>query len=413
MKKIMKHKKILIFASVFLVLLLGVLVWCNDIQNKTAMIADYENQMKEYEFSMQNAQVQLEKLQSENQKLQEENSSILAELESQTLEWQELKNDIGHTYMGASDDQFLKEVYAGKYMTAENVPVRRMPSDNEIFYSPNMLSYYMVTPVAVVVNYVDDEVTYWVFVNFLTIGDMADNHGWVKFSELIEYTEDTKFLLKGPFRLSEDAVDIHTGNAVDIYLRGSEVNAEFEAGYVHVVTDGGISADVDKKYLIYPEVEYNEEKAKMETAQAIFDDIYPNYIEIRRLCYAGSVNVGDEVKDEKGFTYLYVEEDSYQDIDDIKSLMESVFSSNYIEQNLLHGVLQGESPLYKEINGKLCQLEADGPGIGASREIREILSFEENEITFTVENEEIIFKISLVKKDGSWRIDKIEEKGQI
>ena len=29
--------------------------------------------------------------------------------------------------------------------------------------------------------------------------------------------------------------------------------------------------------------------------------------------------------------------------------------------------------------------------------------------TFTVENEGIIFKISLVKNNGSWRIDKIEE----
>lgn len=294
-------------------------------------------------------------------------------------------------------------------MTAENVPVRRMPSDNEIFYSPNELSYYMVTPVAVVVNYVDDEVTRWVFVNFHTVGDMADNHGWVKFSELIEYTEDTKSLLKGPFVLAENAVDVHTGETVSVYLHGSIVNAVFNEGYVHVVTDGGIKANVDEKYLIYPKAEYNAEKSKMEAAQAIFDDIYPNYIEIRRLFYAGSVNVGEAVKDEKGFTYLYVEEDSYQDIDDIEALMESVFTTSYIEQNLLHWVLQGESPLYKEINGKLCKLEADGPGIGASREINEIYVFEENDITFTVENEEIIFKISLVKKAGSWRIDKIEE----
>lgn len=48
-----------------------------------------------------------------------------------------------------------------------------------------------------------------------------------------------------------------------------------------------------------------------------YGHIYPNYIEIRRLLYAGSVNVGEKVKDEKGFTYLYVEGDSYQDIDDM------------------------------------------------------------------------------------------------
>ena len=52
---------------------------------------------------------------------------------------------------------------------------------------------------------------------------------------------------------------------------------------------------------------------------------------------------------------------------------------------------------------------AYSPGRDLPREISEVLIFEENNITFTVENEEIIFKISLVKKDGSWRIDKIEE----
>ena len=406
MKKSMWHKKILIMASTLVVVLLGVWGWRNDMQKKLAVIADYENRLKEYELSVQEAQAQLEKLQSEE--LQEENVSILAELEKQTLEWQELKNEIGHSYMGASDDQFLKEVYGGQYMTAENVPVRRMPSDNEIFYSPNELSYYMVTPVAVVVNYVDDEVTYWVLVNFITIGDMADNHGWVKFSELIEYTEDTKSLLKGPFVLSEDAVDIHTGNPVDIYLRGSEVNAEFKEGYVSVVTDGGISADVDEKFLIYPEVEYNAEKGKRETAQAIFDDIHINYSEMARVLSGSVTTTRDEVKDEKGSIYLYMEEDAYDDVDDIETLMESFFTTSYIEQKL-HWVLQGESPLYKEINGKLYILMAYSPGRDLPREISEVLIFEENNITFTVENEEIIFKISLVKKDGSWRIDKIEE----
>ena len=65
--------------------------------------------------------------------------------------------------------------------------------------------------------------------------------------------------------------------------------------------------------------------------------------------------------------------------------------------------------MYKEINGKLCKLEADSPGIGASREISEILFLEENDIAFTVENEGIVFKVSLVKQDGNWRIDEIEE----
>ncbi|MBE5893274.1 MAG: hypothetical protein E7286_07810 [Lachnospiraceae bacterium] len=404
----MKHKKILILISAFVVVLIGVcLGWRNDIQKQVASIVDYENQLKEYELSAQDAQAQLEKLQSENQELQEENSSILAELESQTLEWQELKNEIGHCYMGGCEEQFIKEAYGGQYMTAENVPVRRMPSDNEMFYSPNELSYYMVTPIAAVVNYVDDEVTHWVFVKFLTIGDAADNQGWVKFSELIEYTEDTKSLLKGPFVLSEDAVDIRTGNPVDMYLRGSEVNAEFKEGYVYVITDGGISANVDEKYLIYPEVEYNAEKGKREAAQAIFDDVYMNYLEIAQLLIGSVTTTRDEVKDEKGFTYLYVKEEAYDDVADIEALMKSVFTTSYIEQNL-DWVLQGDGPLYKEINGKLCIRMADAPEPGTPREISEILVFEENDITFIVEDEYNKKKISLVKKADSWLIDMME-----
>ena len=404
----MKHKKILILVSAFVVVIGVCLGWSNAIQKKKAVLADYENQIKEYELSVHEAQAQVEKLQSENQELQEENDSILAELENKTSEMQELKQEIKSTYMGAgSSDQFVKQVYGGKYMTAENVQIRRMPSDNEMFYAIQELSYYMVKPVAVVSNYVDDEVTDWIFVNFLTIGDMADNHGWVKFSELIEYTEDTKSLLKGPFLLSEDAVDIHTGNAVDIYLRGSEVNAEFKEGYVSVVTDGGITADVDEKYLIYPKVEDNAEKSKMETVQEIFDDIWINYSEMARVLSGSVTTTRDEVKDEKGSTYLYVKEVVYDDVDDIEALMESFFTTSYIEQKL-HWVLQGERPFYKEINGKLCILMAYSPGWDLPREISEILVFEENDITFIVEDEYNKKKLSLVKKDGSWLIDMIE-----
>ena len=86
-----------------------------------------------------------------------------------------------------------------------------------------------------------------------TFGEMVDTHGWVRFSDLIEYNEETMHLLTGPFMLSEDAVDIETGELVHSLLRGNLVNIEFMDEYVMVSTDGGIYAYVDKKYVIYPE----------------------------------------------------------------------------------------------------------------------------------------------------------------
>ena len=51
----MKHKKILILVSAFVVVIGVCLGWSNAIQKKKAVIADYENQIKEYELSVHDA----------------------------------------------------------------------------------------------------------------------------------------------------------------------------------------------------------------------------------------------------------------------------------------------------------------------------------------------------------------------
>ena len=102
-------------------------------------------------------------------------------------------------------------------------------------------------------NTIINDMGHWVLVSYHAFGDWIDSYGWVKFSELIEYNEETINLLQGPFMLSEDAIDIETGELAHELLRGSWVNVDFKEDFVRVGTDGGIYCKVDKKYLIYPE----------------------------------------------------------------------------------------------------------------------------------------------------------------
>lgn len=182
-------------------------------------------------------------------------------LHNQLAEMQVLTQKIENFHMEPPETRLCEAISENKYMTAESVTLRKMPCDSEEFYTENTLSYYMVTPIAVVFETVVDlqdnswnpEDRHWVLVSYHAFGDWIDSYGWVKFSELVEYNEETTNLLQGPFMLSEDAIDIETGELAHELLRGSWVSVEFKEDFVRVGTDGGISCKVDKKYLIYPE----------------------------------------------------------------------------------------------------------------------------------------------------------------
>ena len=251
----MNCKKLFIVLITFSLMLLGcIFVQHYYTQRYNAMVKSYENQISEYKISEGVVHNQLDDLQKEK-------NNILAELEVKTQELQTIKDAIANLYMSPPELSFSEAIAQKKYMVAENVTIRKIPSDNEAFYSEKVLSYRIVTPIAVVFEPVMDlqdiswkeEDRHWVLISHRTFGEMVDTHGWVRFSDLIEYNEETMHLLTGPFMLSEDAVDIETGELVHSLLRGNLVNIEFMDEYVMVSTDGGIYAYVDKKYVIYPE----------------------------------------------------------------------------------------------------------------------------------------------------------------
>ena len=251
----MKKTKILILSITFiLIIFCFIYIWHRNSQAYDTMINQYENKIREYELSE-------EKLCDQLEELKKENSSIREESELQTQELQELQDFIANFHMSPPETGFYEAISEKKYMTIENVTLRKMPSDNEYFYTGNILSYKMVKPLAVIFETITDlqdrdwktEDRHWVLVSCRTFGELVDSYGWVKFSELIEYNEATMHLLQGPFMLASDAVDVETGELVHSLLRGSQVSVEFMNDCVRVSTDGGICAYVDKKYIVYPE----------------------------------------------------------------------------------------------------------------------------------------------------------------
>lgn len=269
----MNHRNVWItLISFSFILLWGTYIQYHYMQKYDTMVEHYENKVNEYEVSEKVLHKQLDNLQKENE-------NILSELEIQSQQFKELEDTIANLYMAPPESRFAEAIAEKKYMVAENITIRKVPSDKEAFYSDNVLSYKMVTPIAVVFEPVmnlqdrswNEEDRHWVLISHRTYGEMVDTHGWVKFSELIEYNEDTMHLLNGPFVLSEDAVDIETGELVHSLLRGNLVNVEFTDEGARVSTDGGIYAYVDKKYVLYPE---DERKAvKVITIMAYIKEI--------------------------------------------------------------------------------------------------------------------------------------------
>lgn len=261
----MKNKRIIII----LLSVLGVgiscfYIWYQYLKVHDNMINSYENQVKEYEANEKIMQEQLEKIQYENEKLKMQISQIKEEKLGVEEELEKLTETIKNVHMTPPETEFYESIKEKKYMLGENVNLRKIPSDSSEFYSSGTLSYVLVTTHAVVFEMVMDlydktwksEDRHWVLVSYHSFsGDLSDSFGWVKFSELIEYTEETKELLKGGFTLAENAIDLETGSLAHPLLRGQRVAVKFMDNCAQVFTNGGISCYVDKKYIIYPEVE--------------------------------------------------------------------------------------------------------------------------------------------------------------
>ena len=76
--------------------------------------------------------------------------------------------------------------------------------------------------------------------------------GWVKASDLIEYTEDVKEKLLFPVNVSDDCKDIDTGEAVE---QDDWKITSIEGDCVDIVRVGGRSNRVKLEDIVYPDTD--------------------------------------------------------------------------------------------------------------------------------------------------------------
>jgi predicted small secreted protein len=141
------------------------------------------------------------------------------------------------------DSEFELDYQNHYIMALENVEVKGIPIDS-IEYN-RVLNYELVR-VHAAVHAQNEE---WVLVSYLTF-DGGDDIGWVKVSDLTEYTNDTKEKLLFPVTVSADCKDIDTGEKVD---DNDWKITSIEGEIITITKVGGIDRKVKLEDIVYPD----------------------------------------------------------------------------------------------------------------------------------------------------------------
>ena len=141
------------------------------------------------------------------------------------------------------DSEFELDYQNHYIMALENVEVKGIPIDS-IEYN-RVLNYELVR-VHAAVHAQNEE---WVLVSYLTF-DGGDDIGWVKVSDLTEYTNDTKEKLLFPVTVTADCKDIDTGEKVD---DNDWKITSIEGEIITITKVGGIDHKVKLEDIVYPD----------------------------------------------------------------------------------------------------------------------------------------------------------------
>jgi len=91
---------------------------------------------------------------------------------------------------------------------------------------------------------------------------------------------------------------------------------------------------------------------QFEEATNIINEILPIYHEINTIFNGFIETKGDVIMDENGNAYMEVTDEKYKSIDDIKNLLSSVFTTEYIDERYSK-TLESENPIFKEMEDRL------------------------------------------------------------
>ena len=87
-------------------------------------------------------------------------------------------------------------------------------------------------------------------------------------------------------------------------------------------------------------------------ATDIINEILPMYIEANKILNGYIETENKAVTDESGNVYQKVISDKYKSVDDIKNLLNSVFTAEYIDKKY-NKIFESDYPNFKEIEGQL------------------------------------------------------------
>lgn len=134
--------------------------------------------------------------------------------------------------------------------------------------------------------------------------------------------------------------------------------------------------------------------------------------EVYDLFFEGNLPVEEEQKKEDS-SFCPVISDQFRSIDDLKTFTESVFTKSFATGTFYSSCIEGDYPVYKMIDGKLCRNIDVG---GLNRQIQwlpdtmEIVTQAENTIKITMDatlptSERVEKELTLVRENGEWRLD--------
>ena len=212
----------------------------------------------------------------------------------------------------------------------------------------------------------------------------------------------------------------------DEYLQPRESNFYFKAvidenDYITLYTrnvaiesDEWHQVEMSDYIINKPEETSEEQNIEFDEATNVINEILPIYHEVN-LVFNGYIDTEDTViKDENDKAYMQVISDHYETVDDIKKLLQSIFTSEYIVVEY-NRYFESDYPLFKEIEGNLHIAVASGMVKSPSDSpIEEIYDIENDSFTAAIKygggesGPESKNTFYFRKVNESWLIDNIE-----
>lgn len=152
---------------------------------------------------------------------------------------------------------------------------------------------------------------------------------------------------------------------------------------------------------------------EVQVVQKNYDALYLNFTEFNRLTISDEGNWDEEILDENGNIYFQLKEEKYQNTSDVKELLEKTFSIGYTEKHL-QWVLNGEYPMFKDIDGYLCIAMLENIVQQLGENVSKIEALNDDKIILITEykNEDILekttYRLSLIFENDKWVIDSLE-----